>query len=515
MKGSAIFMGILLLARAATAISLEEAVCRMIEYEPELNAAEYDTLSTREDQVIIRSELLPQVTLDGSAGYSERDRVTDGLLRSGDPLFQRQIGISVRQLLYDGGNSRNQARASRNALLAQQYLEKAMIEDRVVDLAETYLELIRTQRQVELAKRNVANHEAMRDMLRMRADAGGSRADVALVQGRLGLATNQLATQRLAYKEAVARFVRLVGEAPSGLSYPGIPSIPGNVGAIDLSNNFNYLAACEALEAAQHRAEAMKGLYGPKIYLDAGYTEGRDSIGIRGEDNEARALVVGSWELFKGGHNRARNDREHFQVGKYEELLRSADLERQYRLEVLWQERQGSVNSIDALRTYANELAQVSGDYKEQFRVGRQELMNILDVQAEFYTASSRLLDAEFDLDTSAYRILGIQGRATEFILGPDGCDACDGGKMLAAEGGSSKENADPDCRVPVTQADLMTGRFDTDGPGADYDNLHHKYYVEREQLPLEPSADCRPKGGVFRLFKRADGCRDDAPIFK
>jgi len=425
--------------------------------------------------------------------------------------------VSIRQLVYDGGNARNQARASRNALLAQQYLEKAMIEDRVVDLAETYLEVLRTERQIALAERNVANHRAMRDMLQQRADAGGSRADVALVQGRLGLATNQLATQKLAYRNSLARFARLTGDAPSGLSYPRIPSIPASPDGIDLSNNFNFLAACEALEAAQHRAKAMKGLYGPKIYLDAGYTEGRDSIGIRGEDNEARALIVGSWELFGGGYNRAQNYREHFQVGKYEELLRAADLQRQYRLEILWQERLGSSSSIEALRTYANELSQVSGDYKEQFRVGRQELMNILDVQSEFYTASSRLLDAEFDLDTSSYRILGVQGRATEFILGPDGCDHCfEGGKMMVAEAGaSSKENTDPDCRVPVTQADLMTGRFDTDGPGTDYENLHHRSYVEREQLPVPPSADCRPKGGVFRLFKREDSCRGDAPIFK
>jgi len=112
--------------------------------------------------------------------------------------------VSIRQLVYDGGNARNQARASRNALLAQQYLEKAMIEDRVVDLAETYLEVLRTERQIALAERNVANHRAMRDMLQQRADAGGSRADVALVQGRLGLATNQLATQKLAYRNSLA-----------------------------------------------------------------------------------------------------------------------------------------------------------------------------------------------------------------------------------------------------------------------------------------------------------------------
>ncbi|MEM7518268.1 MAG: TolC family protein, partial [Planctomycetota bacterium] len=418
---------------------------------PELNAAEYDTLSAREDQAIIRSERLPRLTLDGSAGYAYRERTTDGLLRSGDPLFQRQLSLSLRQLLYDGGTIKNQTKASRNALLAQQYLEKAMIEDRVVDLAEVYLEIIRTRRQVGLAESNVRNHQRMRDLLRERAEAGGSRADVALVQGRLGLAVSQLATQKLSYQTAEARWERLVGSKPGSLNHPQVPAVAHSLSAVDLSNNFNYLAAAEALEGAEHRAKAMKGLYGPKIYFDGGATAGRDSIGIRGEDNEVSALVTGTWDLFRGGYNRAMNEREHFQVGKYEELKRAADLQRQYELDLIWQERAGSQASITALRKYADELSQVTGDYEDQFKVGRQELMNILDVQNESFTARSRLLDAEFDYNTAAYRLLGVQGKATLHILGPDGCEKCFSKNpkepVLVSTG--TKENAEPDNRAP------------------------------------------------------------------
>lgn len=123
----------------ASAQTLREALCLMLEFEPELNAAEYDTLSNREDQKIVRSKLFPRLSLNASSGVSERDRSTDALLQSGDTLLQSQIGLSLRQLLYDGGTAVNETRASRNTFLAQQHLEKAMIEERVVDLAEVYL----------------------------------------------------------------------------------------------------------------------------------------------------------------------------------------------------------------------------------------------------------------------------------------------------------------------------------------------------------------------------------------
>ncbi|MDF1853256.1 MAG: TolC family protein [Verrucomicrobiales bacterium] len=318
--------------------TLKEAVCLMLEFEPELNAAEYDTLSSREDQRVARSGLFPRLTLNGSAGVSDRDRTTDGLFETGETLFQRRAGLTLRQLLYDGGTTRNQARSSRNAFLAQQHLEKSMIETRVVDLAEVYLEVLRTRRQIELAELNVQNHETMCDMLQERVRAGGSRSDLALVQGRLGLATNTLATAKLGYRLAKGRFERLTGTLPQDLSYPPIPYVPPTIDEIDLSGNHDYLASVEALEAAEFRAKSADGLNRPRLYLDGGYAVGEDVNGIRGADNEARALVVASWDIFSGGYNDALKEREHFQVGKYEELKETADLQRYYNLDVLWQE---------------------------------------------------------------------------------------------------------------------------------------------------------------------------------
>jgi len=514
-----LFTGLFLFPEFVFGQSLKEAVCLMLEFEPELNAAEYDTLSAREDQNITRSRLLPRLSLNASSGIVDRDRNTNVLLDSDGSLVQRQVGISIRQLLYDGGTAIKETRSTRNAFLAQQYLEKSMIESRVVDLAEVYLEVIRSGRQIALAQKNVNNHEQMRDMLRERVRAGDSRADLSLIQGRLGLATNRLATAKLSNRLAIGRFERLTGNLPRDLRYPDIPTIPGSLDHIDVSSNHDYLAAAETLKAAEHRAKAAKGYNGPRVYLDGSASAGRDLNGVKGEDDEVSASIVASWDLFAGGYNKSVQKREHFQVGKYEELLRTADLQRFYNLDVIWQEREGSLASVQALRQYATELDGVTADYQEQFRVGRRELLNILDVQSESFTAESQLVDAKFDLDTSAYRILGVQGLATKSILGGDGCTDCKvDDKSVASKNirdAVAFHSADPDCRVPVTQGHLMNDRFDSVGPDLEYESPHHTYYVEREQLPVKPSVDCRPKGGVFQLFRRGKPDRQAVPIFK
>lgn len=410
-------LGILLpgIGRSQT---LEHAVRLMLYNEPEIQAANFDRLSAIEDWKITRGDLRPQVTLEGTAGYLQRDRTTDGLVQStGDGLFSRQIGISVRQLLYDGGLARHQALSAKEGYRAQELVERSMLESRVVDLCEVYFEVIRAQEQVRLAQEQVNRHKDMRDMIKAKAAADGNRADLALVDGRLSLAVNAMESQQLAYENALIRFVRLTGQPASGLKRPTTPKVPGSKQQLDLTKNWDYLASHAVLEAANHKYESVTGTKRPKIYIDAGASMGEDVLGIEGEDDEVHAMITMSWDLYNGGSNRALRQREHWQVRKAEVLVRAAYEESEYQAALLWKEREGSIASVKSLGAYVQRLEGVLADYEEQFKVGRQQLLNILDVQGELYTARTKLLDAKFNVETTAYRILGVQGSLTSMLI--------------------------------------------------------------------------------------------------
>ncbi len=475
-------------------LTLKQATLVMLEFEPELNSTEYDTLSTMADYRIARAERGPQVALNASAGLSDRDRTRTGLFTDGEIYLQRQIGISLQQLLYDGGATRNGVNAARNAHLAQQLNEKSMIESRTTDLVETYMEVIRVRRQIALAQRNVDNHQTMRDMLNERALVGGSRSDVGLVQGRLQLAVNTLTNQRLALAKAEARFRLLTNCAPGELSFPSLPYIPASLESIDYSKNYNILSSVEALEAAEHRYLQTKSAHKPRVYFDTSYTRAQNSQGIEGPDNSASAMIVGSWDLFNGGRKKASECRELFQVGKYEELVRSAKVQTRYNLENLWQERLGAANSVASLEEYAEELSQVNSDYEEQFQIGHQDLLNILDIQNEYYSATSRLVDSQFERDQSSFRILGVQGRLTKTIIGDAALAKHCGGKTPV---GTDKYL--PDTRKPNTQDILMAERFDGNGPIAVIEPSVTEAY---QTNPMAEAAKCDPEVTACKLNK-------------
>jgi adhesin transport system outer membrane protein len=162
---------------------------------------------------------------------------------------------------------------------------------------------------------------------------------------------------------------------------------------------------------------SVKGNRAPKVYLDAGGSVGEDVSGIQGQDDEVRALLTFSWDLYTGGSRRATQRREYWQVQKAEELVVAAKEEAVYRLQLLRKEAEGSQSSVKSLGDYVNRLEGVLADYRERFKVGRQELLNILDIESELYNARSRLIDAKFNAETSAYRIAGAEGHLATQML--------------------------------------------------------------------------------------------------
>tara|TARA_R110002096_G_scaffold173997_12_gene349645 strand:- start:12911 stop:14464 length:1554 start_codon:yes stop_codon:yes gene_type:complete len=470
-RGTAIVVACLGLGHGiGSAQSLQQAAKLTLHNEPEIQAANYDRLSAYENWKIVRGDLAPQVSIDGSGGYLQRDRTTDGLVSSdGDGLLSRQIGLSIRQLIYDGGLARNQTISARHGHELQALVERSMIEARIVDLAEVYLEILRAKEQVQEAKAHVSRHNDMREMIEATVGQAGNRADLALVEGRLSLAENALESQQLALDNAIVRFTRLTGQPATGLSYPPVPEIPQTEEEFSLEENWDYQAAVAALAAATHKHKSAKGNRTPKIYLDAGAGVGEDVLGVEGEDNEVRAMLVMSWDLFRGGANKALVAREHLQVRKAEELVRAAIEQSEYTRSLLWNEREGSKTSYISLSKYLSRLESALSDYKEQFKVGRQDLLNILDVQDELHTAKTKVIDAKYNVDTSAFRLAGVQGSLTEALIGTKGVNDYFGhrttgneltSELLSVKGtpptGSSNSSAT--VVAEVSQADTTEG---------------------------------------------------------
>lgn len=405
--------------QTAKAQTLPELVKTMLDCEPELIAVNADSRSSYEQWNVTRGSRLPQISVDSTIGGRDRDRATDGLLvnSTSEALFSRDIGITLRQLVFDGGTSKNLSNSDLHAYKMQRYLQMAMIEDRVVDLTEIYLEIFRTREQIALANTNVEDHRSMLSKLKIREEGGDVKTNAELIQGRLSRALNRLDLQNIKLKEAKARFKRLLCCEPNYNALT-LPKIDADANCTSCNKNWNYLAAQSALKSSVNRAKAQGGLRVPQVYLDLGASRGQDSIGVAGADNELRALLTMSWDLSTGGSNRASQRLYKHQVEKAAELVVAAKKNCAYDLELLKTELDSAHKAQNSFSNYTTKLKSVMADYDDQFKIGMQSLIDMLDIRNELYEAKSEEIDSRYDIIASKARVLGKQGRLVSSLVG-------------------------------------------------------------------------------------------------
>ncbi|MEM7011146.1 MAG: TolC family protein [Verrucomicrobiota bacterium] len=416
--------GVCLCALAVTphlrAQTLREAFESMITHEPELLAAGWNSIASEHDVWISKAARKPQLTFNGSAGAVSRTRSLDGVAQgSGDALFSRQVGFTLRLQLFDFGVSRNLVEAAQFREGAQKYLEMAMIEAQSVDLADIYLQILRAKEQINLAQSNVDQHEATADKLEAATQGRSGESDLLLVKGRIGMAKVSLQTQQLLLEKANYRFERLTGLQPLKLKAPDRAPIPSSLEELNVSQNWEYLAAKEAWEASGAEVKAARRSRLPKAFADLGYSRGEDVLGIEGADNETSALLKVEWNLIDGGAGKHQHQRAVALQNKTEQLMRAADMERLYLGRNLWSEMEDAKVRMSALKRYADRLEETRANYEEQhFQRGERDLIAILDLDSETYQAQSNLIDTRYTIHSSTYRILGVQGQFVNWLRG-------------------------------------------------------------------------------------------------
>ena len=407
-----------LLTVADDSMSLDSAIIRALSNDPVIRKIGADTREAQGYSREVKADLGPQLRLEGSAGYAQRDRSIDGIARGGGDLFSRQISLIGEQLLWDGGFHRYRWRDAAKRLEAKELLEKAQREITAFYTVEAFLDVVRARKQIRYARENIGVHNKVKQLAKDRADAAGNQADVELSSARYDLALTLLKERELALKQAETVFRRYVGVAPPPvLTAPSVPTID-SVHEIRPEGNFHYQAALMQKEAAEYARQAIEQRYKPNVLFRGTGTVGEDVLGIRGEDDEVSALVVVQWDLFESGRKKGEVEQALADIDRQAAIVDETVVLLEQDIRSRWADYTSITERIGILRRYENELGRTADLYEEQFELGTRPLLSTLDIRNEEIGAAIRLADEEYDYHLLAYRLLSFGGSLIRETVG-------------------------------------------------------------------------------------------------
>lgn len=372
-----------------------------------------------EDVALAVSQLRPIVswvtritrTLDHSSGFASAGETSR--------FFS---GLSLSQLIYDGGASILTKQAAQETVLATRQALLNVEQQILFRAAGAYLNVVLQTENVRLRENNVRLLGEELRAAQDRFDVGEvTRTDVALAEAQLAAARSGLASARGALVSSQAEYLNATGHRPGALAgQPRLPKAAATVEAakaIAVRNHPSILSAQHQVRTTELSAQATAKAMGPSASLsvDLGLTEDMTSPAY---SRNATASVTLSQPIYQGGgltarYRRALATRD---AAKSSLLTAQRNVEQDVadafvRLEVA---RANLISTAEQVRA-----ARVAFEgIREEAKLGARTTLDVLQAEQDLLDAQTNQISARSEEGVASYQLLVAQGLLTAERLG-------------------------------------------------------------------------------------------------
>ena len=440
MHGVNLFTGaavsVLLMALAgptpALADTIEAALVRAYQNNPQLNAQRAQVRSTDENVPQALSGYRPKVSVTASVGIqnshndstaaSAQDRIVHVITSGTNP--PRSAGLTVAQTVFNGNQTANRTRAAESQVSGAREALRVLDQTVLLQAATIYMDYLRDSATLEVQKSNVRVLEQTLKQTRDRFNVGEvTRTDVAQSEAQLAAGKTQLLTAESNLTTTRANFRRIIGNDPVNLA-PGSPVdrfLPATLpAAVELSliENPNVTASMFGIDVNFLQVKVAEGALLPTITLQASVTQSYESTLVTPSSFNASAVAQASVPLYQGGaeYSLIRQSKENLAQQRLN-LDTTRDQTRATVVQTWGQLEAGKaqVQSAQAQVT-ASEIA-LNG-VREEAKAGQRTTLDVLNAQQALVNARVALVTAQHDRVVASYSVLSAVGRLSVQVLG-------------------------------------------------------------------------------------------------
>lgn len=396
-------LAILPVPSAATAI--EEAVRKGLAINPEIRAGLSEEAAGETDIEIAQSGYYPSLSVSGgprSVGF-------EGM----------SYDVTAAQMLYDWGKV---ASTVDSAKAAQRQISERLRQKReevALDIVETYLNILVTERQMEGLEAHIADLDEIRQMTVARSEGRyADRSEMERASLELARAREQLAIERSTLENARNEYRLLVGEEARRLADPAPASVAAYVARHDftalIKGSPSYRIAMEDRRSAEAKLKEARSSLLPQLNLEGSMTR-RDIGGVPHDDSVvALRFRMSNLQGFSS-ILRSRGARQRLETAIFNERSIAQDLRRE--LQTLFDNAAMLREREQSLDAQVKASAALGETYFEQFRVGQRDVIDLLNTRREHFEANRQLVSTRIDrlrVEYQAAARLGLIGALLE-----------------------------------------------------------------------------------------------------
>jgi outer membrane protein len=418
----------------ALADTIEAALVRAYQGNPQLNAQRAQVRSTDEGVPQALSGYRPKVNLTATAGVQYTDATsvvgpnpatgTAARAQSHAEEAPRSVGITATQTLFNGQQTANGVRAAESQVSSSREALRVLEQSVLLTAATTYMDYLRDAAIVEVQRSNVRVLEQTLKQTRDRFNVGEvTRTDVAQSEAQLAAGRTQLAIAEANLTTTRSKFRQIIGNEPADLQ-PGAPVdrfFPGSLpAAVELSliENPNVTSAMFGVDVNYLQVKIKEGALLPTLTLQASAQQANEQQLTVQKSFTAAAVAQLTVPIYQGGI-------------EYSLIRQSKENLAQQRLNLDTTRDQTRANTVTQWGALVSGKAQVAAaqaqvtaseialnGVREEAKAGQRTTLDVLNAQQALVNARIALVTAQHDRVVASYNVLSAVGRLSPQVLG-------------------------------------------------------------------------------------------------
>ncbi len=389
----------------AAPATLNEVVNKTLQTNPEVLAKWHEFKAAGFERDVTWGRNLP--SLDVLYGTANQRRESPLYTPLGERQYNFQTGkVTLRQNLFEGFATVNDTKRLEHSILVRFYEMLDISESAAFEATKAYSDVWRQRKLVEFAEENYVTHRLAYTKVKERAQSGvGRQVDMETAAGRLALAESNLLTEAANLHDVSARYQRIVGELPKAeMEQPpsilakGLPKDRTESIKTGFEKSPRLKAAFENIFSAKRNVAVQKSGFYPRVDAYVERAQDRNTSGFTGTTNESTAGVTMTWNLFRGNQDTSKKRKAAEEVNIAKDLREKVCREVRQNLSMSFNDHLRLTEQLQHLDQHQLSTDKVRTAFRNQFDIGQRTLLDVLDIENEYYTAKRNYLNAEIDL---------------------------------------------------------------------------------------------------------------------
>lgn len=434
MRGTKVVTGaalavLMLAAAGATPVladTIEAALVRAYQNNPQLNAQRASVRSTDENVPQALSGFRPKVAVTASGGYQYTD-ATQGAGGVNQQLHgvqvPRAVGATITQTLFNGQQTANRTRAAEGQVSAAREGLRVLEQNVLLTAAQIYMDYLRDAAIVEVQRSNVRVLEQTLKQTRDRFNVGEvTRTDVAQSEAQLAAGRTQQLAAESVLTTTRANFRRIIGNEPESLAAGSpvdrfLPSTLPSAVDLGLTENPNVTAAMFGIDVSFLNVKVNEGALFPTVTVQASVQQAYEQTISIPKQFGASAIAQVSIPVYQGGAEYAliRQSKE----GLAQQRLALEQVRDQTRAGVVqaWGQLLAGKAQVASAQSQVTASEIALNGVREEAKAGQRTTLDVLNAQQALVNARVALVTAQHDRVVASYSTLNAVGRLSPTVL--------------------------------------------------------------------------------------------------